>query len=293
MYKNRFFAILGILAVILVSLSGCSAVLESVENEQVREYTEQMLNAIIEKDFDTAYSFVEDAYSKDYFAKEYFEMASLLYDVESYELKLIGFKNHVNVTNGKKLNTLNSTYQMTENDDKYIVYVATNSDCKKLSFFDVNAYESTNLYHTGTINKMSDASTLQWVMLLSNIITIGLTIYAMVDCSKQKIRKKALWLILIILGMVTVALSLSSESLRLNFSLGLFINYSAFIRYGDGSMILRAMIPAGAIVYFIVRSHLIQKASTPPQNTQPPQYPQPQQSQYYQPQQPPQNNNYD
>lgn len=280
--RNRLFAIVGILFVILLLLSGCSAVMESVEDKQVREYTEQMLDAILDKDFDTAYSLVSDAYTKDEFAQEYNLMEPLLYDVKSYELTLVGYNK--NIKNGKKLTTTNSTYEMTENTDKYVVYVATNSDYEKLSYFNVKSYESTNLYHTGTVDKMGDASTLQWIMLLLNLVTIAITVFAVVDCSKQKIKRKALWIIIIILGLLTIGLSINSTSIQTIANLGWFMNYSAFIKYGDGSFILRVMIPVGAIIYFIFRKRLINKASAPPQNPQPPQ-------QYENPHTPPYNDN--
>lgn len=268
MRKNRLFALVGILVIIILSLSGCSAVMESVENEQVREYTEQMLDAIIDKDFETAYSFVADAYTKDEFAQEYNLMEPLLYDVKNYELKFIGFKSNVNINNGKKLSTTNSTYEMTEGSNRYVVYVTTNSDCEKLSYFNVKSYKSTNLYHTGTIDKMADASALQWIMILLNLVTIPITIIAVIDCSKQKINKKALWLLIIIFGLLTIGLSVSSNKIQTITNLGWFMNYSAFIKYGDGSFVIRMMIPVGAIIYFIFRKHLINKASTPPQSPQ-------------------------
>lgn len=281
--KKRFLAIVIFLFVIAISLSGCSALLQSVENEQVREYTQDVLDAIIAKDFDTAYSFVGDAIAKDEFAREYTRMEALLFDVQSYNLTLIGFSTNTKYANGKKLVTVDSTYQMTENDDKYIVYVNTNSDYEKLSYFDVKAYESTNLYYTGTINKMSNATTFQWIMILSNLLALGIAVFAVIDCAKHKIKLKALWIIIIILGMLTFGVSYSFGSIRTNFSLGLFMNYSAFIRYGDGSINFRLMFPVGAVVYFILRNFLIKKATTP---QQPPQYYNPTQPQYCQPTQP-------
>ncbi len=284
MFKKRFLLIAVLLLVITLCLSGCSAILESVEDTQIRKYTQGMLDAIIAKDFDTAYTFVEDAVTKDVFAREYTRMEALLYDVESYELKFIGFSSNTNFQNGKTFKNTNYTYEMAENDDKYIVYVNTNSDYQKLSCFDVKAFESTNLYYTGTINKMGDATAFQWVMLLSNLLTLGIAVFAVIDCAKNKIKLKALWIIIIILGMLTFGVSITSATLRANFSLGLFMNYSSLIKYGDGSLKFSIMLPVGAIVYLILRNTLIKKATTKPQ---PPQYYNPPQQQYYQPTQPP------
>lgn len=271
-FKVTLISVLIILLAVLCS--GCSAVLDKMENKEIRKYTESMVDAIIAKDFDTAYSVIEDACTKDEFARAYNDMEVLLYDVESYELKLIGFYNNTNVSNGKSITTLSATYQMTDNTDKvYVIGVESSSKYEKLSFFEIQPYEKTKLYVTGTVTSMKDSSTLQWIIMLLNIPVLGIVIFAVIDCSRQKIKKKALWLVLIILGLVTFGLSLSTSSIRLNFNLGWLMNYSAFIKYGDGSMILRVMLPAGAIVYFIMRSHLIKKASAPPQPPMPPQAP--------------------
>ena len=55
--------------------------------------------------------------------------------------------------------------------------------------FYVTPYEQTDYYLTGTVGTMSGANTLQWVFLLLNVIPIGFTIFAFVDCCRQKIQR--------------------------------------------------------------------------------------------------------
>ncbi len=260
--------------IISVFCSGCSAFMDSVENQELRSYTEIMIDAIIAKDFDTAYSMIDDACSKDEFARVCTNMEVLLYDVESYKLEFTGVYKNINFHNGKTVNTLSATYKMTDNTDRvYIISVESNSEFEKLSYFEIQPYENTKLYSTGAINSMKDASPIQWVILLSNLVSIAVVIFAVIDCSRQKIKKKTLWLIIIILGLLTFGVTLSTSSLYFKLNISWFNNYSAFIKYGDGSMILRFMLPVGAIVYFIMRNHLIKKAATPPQPPVPPQPP--------------------
>ncbi|MBQ8057560.1 MAG: hypothetical protein IJ275_04420 [Ruminococcus sp.] len=271
-YKVLLTSVLIVLLAVLCS--GCSSILNKMENKEIRTYTETMVDAIIAKDFDTAYSLIEDACTKDEFAQVYNDMEVLLYDVKSYELKFAGFYSNTNISGGKSVTTLSTTYEMTDDADKvYVISVESSSEYEKLSHFDIQLYENTKLYVTGTIGGMKNASTLQWIMMLLNIPVLGLVIFAVIDCSRQKIKRKALWLVLIILGLVTFSLTLSTSNIHLNVNLGWLINYCAFIKYGDGSMILRFMLPVGAIMYFIMRNHLIKKASTPPQPPMPPQAP--------------------
>ena len=94
------------------------------------------------------------------------------------------------------------------------------------------------------------------------MIAIGFTVFALVDCSRQKIKKKALWILLLLLGFISLGATISSTSFRLNFNVGWITAYSALIRYGSGTVMLRLMLPVGTIIYFAMRRSLL-KESTP------------------------------
>ena len=131
-----------------------------------------------------------------------------------------------------------------------------------LNSFYLTPYEKTDYYFTGTLNNLKDATGAQWGFLLLNVIAIGFTVFALVDCSRQKIKKKALWILLLLLGFISLGATISSTSFRLNFNVGWITAYSALIRYGSGTVMLRLMLPVGTIIYFAMRRSLL-KESTP------------------------------
>ena len=107
---------------------------------------------------------------------------------------------------------------------------------------------------------MDKTTALQWIVLLSNLLSLGLTVFAIVDCCRHKINKKVLWVLFLLLGFVSLEFSAYATGVRLNVHLGWIMGYSALIRYGSGAASLRLMFSIGAIVYLICRKSLIAAA---------------------------------
>ena len=109
------------------------------------------------------------------------------------------------------------------------------------------------------------ASVLQWVFLLSNVVIIGAAVGAFVDCCRQKIKKKVLWLMLIFVGFAAVAVTLRDNGVSLNLNFGWLTSYTAYVTYGGGTNMLRIMSPAGAIIYFASRNSIICRENSEPE----------------------------
>ena len=259
MKRIRIIAFCIVMAVMLFACSGCSALVAKFEDEKTRGYTELVLDAVVDEELDTAYTIFEDFCTKDDFAPTFYEMADMLKDVESYELKLLSVNKNTNYSNGSAVTEIHSVYEMSSDDARYIVDVKTNSLVEKLSSFYVTPFEDTDYYYTGTVAKMKDANAFQWIMLLSNILIIGFTVFALIDCIRRKVKLKALWIIVIIIGFFSVGVTLSRGGINFNVNLGWLTAYTALIRYGGGTVVARIMIPVGAAAYFILRRLIIKK----------------------------------
>ena len=103
-----------------------------------------------------------------------------------------------------------------------------------------------------------------WALLLLNVLSLGFVAFAIVDCSRLKIKRKALWILLLVFGFVTLGATVSGSMFRIHFNFSWLTNYSALIRYGSGTAVIRLMLPIGAIVYFCTRRSLLKTA---PENT--------------------------
>ena len=261
MRKKLVRSVCVVILTVLMLCSGCGAVLQELENAEVRQSTEEMLNALIANDFQTAYSLVSKICAEEDFKPTFTQMREHLGNADTYELKLLSIYTNGTLTNGQKIRSVNSTYEMTTNSGRVIVSVRMD-DRIGLSSFYLSPYEKTDYYFTGTLENMKDATGLQWCFLLLNVVAIGFTVFALVDCSRQKIKKKALWILLLLIGFVSVGATIAATSIRLNFNVGWITAYSALIRYGSGTVMLRLMLPVGTIIYFAMRRSLL-KQSTP------------------------------
>ena len=261
MRKNLVKSVCVIILTVLILCSGCTAALQELENAEVRQSTEGMLDALIANDFQTAYSLVNKICAEEDFKPAFTQMQELLGNVDTYELKLLSIYTNGTLTNGQKVSSVSSVYEMTTQSGRIIVSIRMDDQVGLNSFY-LTPYEKTDYYFTGTLNNLKDATGAQWGFLLLNVIAIGFTVFALVDCSRQKIKKKALWILLLLLGFISLGATISSTSFRLNFNVGWITAYSALIRYGSGTVMLRLMLPVGTIIYFAMRRSLL-KESTP------------------------------
>ena len=252
---KRWLSLLFILTVIL-PMCGCSALVQKLESPAVREYTEDMLDALIENDLDGAYDVVSDVCSKDEFATIFDGMRAVLGNTERYELELLSAYHNTNFNNSEKVGIISSSYKVTAGENLFVVDVQVNSKYSKLAYFNITPFENTDFYSSGNLTGMKDANWFQWTLLLTNLVAVAFAVYMLVDCIKNKIKLKALWIILIILGFVSFGATFSESSFYFNFAIGWINTYSSLIRYGGGAIVFRIMFPIGSIVYCCLKKKL-------------------------------------
>lgn len=247
---------------LLILLASCAGIDEILDDDEIRGYTEAMLDALISNDYNTAYGLVADTCTEQQFKAFYNQARAALQGAQDYKLTCIGYNNTTTVKNGKQIKRVDAEYKFVSGDLEYVVTVSTLTGYKKLAGFHITPVENSDLYSTGTLGNMAGASALQWAVLLLNLVVIAVTVIAIVDCARRRIKKKALWIIIILLVSFLVSRTQTANSFDLyfNFTLGLF-NYSAYIIYGSGKTIMRIIIPLGAIIYFCARKTLERKAS--------------------------------
>jgi len=263
MKKNRRITIIALVLVLLVLCAGCDNVLQNMENSQLRSTTEAMLDALVAEDYQGAYKLVGHICSQEEFQTAYVQMRQVLGDVKAYELQLLYISSGTNITNGQKISTVSSIYKITTSNGMVVANVRMD-DRMGLTAFYLTPYEMTDYYFTGTLGHMRDADAFQWILLLLNGVSVGLGVYALVDCARKKIKNKVLWIIILIIGFATVGATVTGTSFRMNFNLGWLTAYSALIRYGSGAVTLRLMLPVGGIVYFCMRRSLLRAPKNAP-----------------------------
>jgi len=244
-----------------VLLSGCNTVIQNLENDQLRQDTEIMLDALIADDFQSAYSLFQGVCTEAEFAPAFREMRSLVEGADAYTLNLLSVSANTNITNGVKLTTSMATYHMEFSSGRMIINVRADSRQGLTSFY-LTPFEKTDYYFTGTIGSMKDAGVGQWIVLFSNLLSLVFAVFALIDCCRNKLEKKVMWILLIIFGFITLGTTISATGFRTNFSIGWILGYSALIRYGSGTFSLRLLVPAGAAAYLLTRRSLLRKPAS-------------------------------
>jgi len=253
-----------ILSVILILVFAISLV-SFDDNEELKGKTEIMVNALVNNDFNKAFNLVSGITTKEAFQSTFTELANYVDGVKNYELKQIGFKSQTQ--NG--ITATLATYLMTTNAKTYIVEAQQRSDVEGLYGFHVlESQINSDGIQCGTLLTMKGANALQWVFLIFSFIELAFVIIVLIDVIKQKLDKKAIWILIILLGTLSLTLNVSNSGINFNFGAVIsLINSTALIRYATGQMAIRIMVPIGAIIYLIKRKSLINSYKANSQNT--------------------------
>ena len=255
---KRKIAILMAVVLLMLCFSGCANMVQQMENAEVRAAAEGMLDALIAGDADAGYALAGEGSTRQKFMPVFEDLSQVLRGVEEYELDMLAIGTRTTISDGERTEIVRSAYEMTAGTERYIVVLEINSRLG-LSGFEVAPYEQTDYYFTGTLGRMEEANGVQWALLLSNILSVGLAVAAVADCCRHRIKNKGLWITGLILGFMTLSVKTAASAFGIHFSFGWILNYSALIRYGGGTQVLRLLFPVVAIVYFILRRRLLKQ----------------------------------
>lgn len=244
---------LGILLLCMVLLLCACMTLE--DNQELKGKTQTLMDAILEDNLLAARTMLSSDISDVEFEAFYKQARQFFNGISSYELKQLNW--HKNVTNG--VTTQQAQYLMITEKGTYILQIILSSETEGIAGFHFNVYEET--LSTGTLLTMKGANGAQWAFLLIAFAEFGLMIWAVVDCARSKIKKKVLWIVLILFASVIWTLSAVQGNVRFNFNVGIFLSHTALIRYSTGGFMLRLYLPIGMVVYWFLRKKLRAEAA--------------------------------
>ncbi len=260
-HSNTFlrFALILVSVLLLLSLTACHFTTVFKEDEEVRAMTEQMLNALMNEDTETARGLMKNACTDAEFASFYSSFQNYFKDMESYTLSLLSV--NTKITAG--ITRYTAVYRMETNENKlYDITVGTSSDMEGLYGFHITSAEQNVAQYTGTITTLEGSTPVQWVLLFTGLLAYGFIIWALLDCCRWKIKQKWLYILMIILGSVAVLWTIQPGGVKLNFSFLNLLSYTALMIYQNpaNTVQLRIFLPVGAIVYLCLRKKLIAKS---------------------------------
>ena len=263
MKKTSLKAIIALVTLLFtLFLISCSSEEPPTKESAVYLSTEAMINALIADDREAARAVIADTVKDEEFNSAYDALRGALAGAGEYELSLNSYE--VSSKDGKKAKS--ATYILTAEKTELIITSTELDGTEGLIGFHVQ-YPA-----TGTLGTFSKSNGLQKAMLLLNIPIIAFTVWVFIDCALSKAEKKTVWLILILLGLISISLNFTANGFSYNMGIGWFGSYMALLKQGDATVV-RIMLPLPAIVWRIAKPKLIadtraRKAAEQPQTQQ-------------------------
>ena len=241
-------AVCVLLAVLLICLTGCSAfqetVMEAMDDPQILQTTEAVLDCIIAGDIQGAWTYCADACTQEEFAEFCAQVTPLMEGVESYTLA----PHYVQTNNTNGVTSKSIRYLLTSGETQLWVTAVKQEGLDTLVGFHVYLVTT----ETGTLRTAG--------ALVDCTAGSALMLVVLVDCIRHKMKQKWLWILVILLGGVTLLLTATPQGTNVRFNFGLFLNsYTALLKYNTGGFTLRLLVPVGSIVYLCRRKFLLKQ----------------------------------
>ena len=234
-----------LLVTVLIVLGLCSCTMKE-DSAEAREICEDYFDAVIDNDFAAAYNIFDEVTDADSFKDVWIYTRDVLENSQSYELKQVGWNSHTE----KGVTLRQITFEI-ESDDEKTMYVTVILDDEGIYSFNV-------LDSTDFINNTVFVRVIGVIMTVISFALFGVTIWMIVDACKRKIKHKALWILLIIIG-VWFEVSVGIEAGHFDFDFGLFFGIKTATAYTINQLQaigVRIAAPIGTIVYFFIRKSL-------------------------------------
>ncbi len=246
MKQNLYLKITAVIILVLAVVIGLTACSAKTDIGMVDDLTEDFLDLVLAEDHKGAYELVKrHTYYADFKAC-WDAMRSSLNGATEYEMEQIGW--NVNLQNGATYRI--AAFEVELNNGRTLFIRTTLVDGEEgiggIFFNDITDFNATY----GVLATVANIALVGFSLLV-----IAFTVWMIVDCARRKIKKKPLWIILILLG-VTFSVTMGKQ-FSLKFGLGLFLTFSSVTADPSIlSIISKLAIPVGAIIYFVLRKRL-------------------------------------
>ncbi len=241
--RLRLAALFMLLLVAASALTACSA---KTDIGMADDLTEDFLDLLLADDYSAAYAMLQNTTELADF-KPYWDAMRLSADgATAYEIEQIGW--NISTKNGTTIRM--AAFEVALNNGRILAVRTTLVDgidgIGGLFFHD-----TTDFY--ATYGSLADVGNI--VLILLSLLAIAFTVWMLVDCARRKMKKKPLWMIIILLS-ATVSVTFGQE-LGMRFGVALaFMLSSAVADPFLLSVTAKLMIPVGALVYFFLRKRL-------------------------------------
>ncbi len=219
--------------------------------EIIKEQTENFLDLVLADNYDSAYAMLQETVTPEDFKPYWDMMRTASEGATAYEMEELGWSAYT--TNG--ITQYLATFDVTL-DNGRTLFVQTTLIEGIDGISGIYFHETTEFNATyGTY-----APIIHIILVVLSLLSIAFTVWMIIDCARRKMQKKALWIIIILLG-ITLSVTIGGQ-FGVNLGIGIFFMLSsATSDLATLSMTVKLIIPLGAILYFCLRKRL---TVTPP-----------------------------
>ena len=225
---------------LVLCLTACTSLIED-NSKEIKGYCETFITAALDGDVDGALSAMSDGASRKDLEPAIEQIRAYLEGVTEFELKATGYESGSNNGTGYK----EASFEMTTNIQSFYVTGTMVEGYNKLYNINIVSASDKGLVYTGTIDTLSQCNGTQLAILGLAAATLIFQILTLIHCCRRKVKQKALWILLILLGSLNIRTGANS------FHIGLLeLVYSHLKLFPNGSTVLQLVLPLGAILYY-------------------------------------------
>lgn len=270
--RKLFDVLLVALAALAILTLGACGPLNT--DPEIRTATETVLDGILSGDVDTVLG-VTSGISRSDLASTLPQMREILlgsasgsYTTADCEITQTGVS--VKLQDGQTYRIVTYSVTVSWRPETYtLTSTAAEPDTGKLVGFNLVQRATC----TGTLKTMKDADVSQWLFVILWAATLAFMCWMFVDCLCHKIKKKAVWALVIVLASVGLTFVLAEAGFKFNFNLFNVLDPGRLEKWSNGDRLLKFYVPVGAILYLIKRKSLIADGAKTPTEAAPAEVP--------------------
>ena len=231
---------------LLFSLSACSKRDEATE-ARLETGARGVIDCFLAGDAEGAFALVSGAEDKEAFLTASVSITEMLTGVQEYTLERLSGNRDGDITSL----SFRMTATVAEEEVTYLLTASEKTGTEGLYNFYIQRNAPTP---SGALTNMKGADAWQWILVIVGGLTWVFTVVAAIDCYKNAKKSRGMMLFLILFGLVTVSVTALPE-FALAITHGYRFPYSALLRHASGEVTVKALLPLGAIGYFLLRRH--------------------------------------
>lgn len=234
--------ILAVFLVLALLLTGCS---ETVDDSVLRADAEVLLSTFLEKDYDTCRGIVRRGISDANLQGIFDDICRELEGLGTYEMSAVAWNRKM--SEGHDVTSVQ--YLVESEVGKFYLSVAREENVPGLAGFQFSEAAA-------DAESVTPAGPAHWAFIAVGGAVIGFVIWMIVDCTRRRMKRKWLWMPLILLGTLILTLTMGQGGMNFRFQIGLYLGITNLITFARGGYRVMLYLPLGAIVYFAKRKVL-------------------------------------